>query len=264
MTSPSFLPSDLAFISLSPEGLYSARRLNKAFPGASLYIHQRFPVPGIETFERVADLSASLWKEKRGLVFFAPTGAIVRAIAPLVESKYTDPAVVVCDVHARWAIALLSGHEGGANELTLAVANHLGAEPVITTTTETLKTLVVGVGCRRGESAERIQSAILEALKRCKGTPDQVRYLTSAELKKTEPGLLETAKNLGIPLRLISEKEIAASQISFSPSEVAERNLNLPGVAEPAALLAGRRTRLLLPRTVIEGCTVAIATEDTE
>lgn len=262
MTSNTFLPSDLAFISLCPEGLDSARRLEKAFPGASLYIHQKFAAPGIEDFERVADLSALLWKEKRGLVYFAPTGAIVRSIAPLVESKYTDPAVVVCDVHARWAIALLSGHEGGANDLTLAVANRLGAEPVITTTTETLKTLVVGVGCRRGESEIRIQAAILEALKRCNARTDQVRYLASAELKKDEAGLLETAKNLGIPLRFIAEKEISASQRSFSSSEVAERNLNLPGVAEPAALLAGRRTRLLLPRTVIEGCTVAVAIEE--
>ena len=261
MTLSPFPPSDLALISLCPEGLSSARRMETVVPGASLYIHQKFAVPGIECFDRVSELSAALWKQKRGLIYFAPTGAIVRSIAPLIESKYTDPAVVVCDVHARWAISLLSGHEGGANDLALFASNHLGAEPIITTTTETLKTLIVGVGCRRGASTAKIQTAILEALNRCGSDLTHVRYLASIDLKKDEPGLLAAASQLKIPLRFIPEQDITASQRAFTPSEVAERNLDLPGVAEPSALLAGRRTRLLLPRTIIEGCTVAISEE---
>ena len=53
-------------------------------------------------------------------------------------------------------MSLLSGHEGGANDLALQIANLVGAEPVITTTTEALKSVIVGVGCRRGTEAERI------------------------------------------------------------------------------------------------------------
>ena len=48
-----------------------------------------------------------------GLVYIAPCGVVVRAIAPFLEHKTKDPAVVVVDVGGRWAVSLLSGHEGG-------------------------------------------------------------------------------------------------------------------------------------------------------
>jgi cobalt-precorrin 5A hydrolase len=195
------------------------------------------------------------------MVLFAPTGAAVRALAPLVASKHTDPAVVVADVLGRWAISLLSGHEGGANALAHAVANALGGEPIVTTTTETVKDLIVGVGCRRGTPPEPIEAAVQEALERSGSTLDRVRLLASADLKASEPGLLEAARRLGLPVRFIPPAAIRASPLHFSPSPAAERQVDLPGVAEPAALLAGSRTRLVLPRTVIQGVTVALAQE---
>ena len=59
--------------------------------------------------------------------------AFVRTIAPCVKNKYTDPAVICVDSTGKFAISVLSGHIGGANELTHQVANILGAEPVVTT-----------------------------------------------------------------------------------------------------------------------------------
>ncbi|HWQ10769.1 MAG TPA: cobalamin biosynthesis protein, partial [Holophaga sp.] len=75
-------------------------------------------------------------------------------------------------------------------------------------------------------------------------------------------GLLHAARKLGLPLRLIRHEEIKNAPLTFTPSEAAERQVALPGVAEPTALLAGRRTRLRLPRTVIQGLTIAIAQEE--
>ena len=118
--------------------------------------------PEAERFTKIADLTASLFPVCRGLVYAAPCGVVVRAIAPLIQSKFEDPAVVVLDAGGRWAVSLLSGHEGGANALAIRVANLLGAEPVITTTTEALKSVIVGIGCRRGTPAERIVAAIRE------------------------------------------------------------------------------------------------------
>ena len=86
------------------------------------------------------DLTEQIFASYTGLVYIAPTGVVVRAIAPLLRHKTTDPAVVVVDVGGRWAVSLLSGHEGGANELAVTVANILGAEPVVSTTTEAVKT----------------------------------------------------------------------------------------------------------------------------
>lgn len=70
------------------------------------------------------------------LIFIGSTGIAVRSIAPYVQSKKTDPAVIVLDEQGQHAISLLSGHIGGANDLTLLVSEITGAEPVITTATD--------------------------------------------------------------------------------------------------------------------------------
>jgi cobalt-precorrin 5A hydrolase len=132
--------SGLAFITLSAEGAALHPALAEGLSGLRLFVHHSAgPLPGATQFERIQDLTAELFPRAAGLIFVAPCGVVIRSIAPALRHKREDPAVVVLDVRARWCVSLLSGHEGGANDLALRVANLLGAEPVITTTTEARK-----------------------------------------------------------------------------------------------------------------------------
>jgi cobalt-precorrin 5A hydrolase / precorrin-3B C17-methyltransferase len=80
---------------------------------------------------------AAAWGSHDAFVLCMATGAAVRLIAPLLDDKRTDPAVVTVDDAGRFAVALAGGHHG-ANDLAALVAGALGAEPVITTASEAL------------------------------------------------------------------------------------------------------------------------------
>ncbi|MGW8061341.1 precorrin-3B C(17)-methyltransferase [Streptomyces ziwulingensis] len=84
----------------------------------------------------VADAVRTAFAECERLVCFLATGAVVRLVAPLLDDKRTDPGVVCVDEGGRFAVSLVGGHGGGANELAVAVGEVLGAEPVVTTATD--------------------------------------------------------------------------------------------------------------------------------
>jgi cobalt-precorrin 5A hydrolase len=252
-----------AIITLSDQGARIAQRLAAKLAGSRVYLHSVVTnEQEAERFESVVALTEKLFAAYRHFVFIAPCGVVVRAIAPLVRHKLSDPAVVVVDVGGRYAVSLLSGHEGGANALALEVANAIGAEPVISTTTEAVKNLIIGIGCRRGAKAASIVATIREALSQVGAQLADVRYLASAALKANEAGLLQAAAELGLSLRFISADEILSTAKRFSHSRFVAEKVKLPAVAEPSALLAGRRTQLILPKTILNGVTVAIAREN--
>lgn len=84
----------------------------------------------------VREQLAAAWPTSDVVVCFLATGATVRLIAPLLADKHTDPGVVCVDEAGRFAVALTGGHDGGANDAARRVADLLGAEPVVTTATD--------------------------------------------------------------------------------------------------------------------------------
>lgn len=240
-----------------------ARQLRDGLGGGDTYLHESVAQEdGAALFTSIVALTAEIFGRYDGLIYMAPCGVVVRSLAHVLKDKHTDPAVVVVDGGGRYAISLLSGHEGGANELAVAVANLLGAEPVITTGTEAMKNVIVGIGCRRGTPESEIIEAVRTTLRENGVDLREVRLLASADIKADEAGLRAAAQTLGIPLRFIPSAEIRRWEGAFEVSDFVKKKFDLPAVAVPAALLAGRRTKLICPKTIYPGITVALARED--
>lgn len=86
--------------------------------------------------ESVGDWTGRMFVQVDALIYIGAAGIAVRAIAPHLKDKMTDPAVLVCDEQGQFVISLLSGHVGGANGLAVRTAALLGAVPVVTTSSD--------------------------------------------------------------------------------------------------------------------------------
>jgi cobalt-precorrin 5A hydrolase len=131
----------IAVIAITSNGARLGRKLLNGLTGVELHVSKRYAGqagPAKHLFEptELKALTASLWHKVDAFVFIMATGIVVRMIAEHLQSKQTDPAVVVIDDAGKFAISLLSGHLGGANELAQRAAFICGANPVITTATD--------------------------------------------------------------------------------------------------------------------------------
>lgn len=93
-----------------------------------------------EQGKRIADIlkKENIQHDGEAIVFVGALGICVRKIMPIIEDKYSDPAVVCVDSTGKYAIPVLSGHIGGANDLARKIANVLGGEAVITTQSDNM------------------------------------------------------------------------------------------------------------------------------
>ena len=329
-----------ALFGFTARGLETAGRiaaaLREAGDTADIYAPGRFAGDGVAAYGGDLPGFVGAVFDRDALIFVGACGIAVRAVAPHVAGKQSDPAVLCVDEKGGFVIALLSGHIGGANRLAHRVARVLGATPVITTATDvngrfsvdawaaerdmslsdmalakrvsaeiltrdipmwaegrvtpgnlpaglvwrrgsdlgicvscrderpfddTLlvipRALRVGIGCRRGISPEAVAGAVDAVFETHHLRPEAVAGAASIDVKVDEEGLRAFCAGRGWPLRFYDAGTLKAVAGSLASSEFVKKTVGVDNVCERAALASGGR--LVAPRTVLGGVTVAVA-----
>ena len=174
-----------AYLAFTDTGLALARRLADALPGSV----DRCGSGGVS----LAGWTALQFAQSDALVFVGAVGIAVRAIAPHCRSKASDPAVVVLDECGRFAVPVLSGHLGGANDLARALAAVCGAVPVITTATDAHGIFAVDEWAKHQNctvlEAERIKHVSSKLL-----AGQSVRFAAEFPVQGTPPAGVDSAR----------------------------------------------------------------------
>lgn len=120
-----------AIILISESSLSLAKTLKEELQDSEIYC--TLPIESCRQISSISTFTQENFNNFRSLIFIGAMGICVRSIAPCIKDKHTDPAVVCVNSTGKFAVSVLSGHVGRANELTQYIAGILGAEPVITT-----------------------------------------------------------------------------------------------------------------------------------
>ncbi len=183
----------IAIISITEKGrklsLKISSEMSKYHEIQRFFSYKNSDLQGI-SYERIGDMTAKIFSDFDALIYICACGIAVRSIAPYVDSKISDPAVLVADDSGNYVISLLSGHIGGANRLTEIVSEIIGAQPIITTATDIGgKFSPDSFACANGllirnlNTAKLIAAAVLNGEKiglksefPCKNVPDQLIF----------------------------------------------------------------------------------------
>jgi cobalt-precorrin 5A hydrolase len=138
-----------AVYAITRHGLHIAERLRAQLPGADIYVSQKLmasaPSGAIPLPLPMGPTLTETFTAYDCHIFIISVGAVVRMIAPLMQNKKVDPAVICVDDAARFSICVLSGHVGRGNIFTERVAGILEAQPVVTTASDAIGTLTVDI-----------------------------------------------------------------------------------------------------------------------
>jgi len=135
----------VSVLAITKNGIVIGAKLKEIFPDWNVYAPSKFSNDKeiIWYSEPTSEKIVELFKKNKALICLFSLGAVIRLIAPHLKDKKNDPAVIVIDDKTNFVISVLSGHLGGANELTQTIAEKLNAIPVITTAADVNKTIAV-------------------------------------------------------------------------------------------------------------------------
>jgi len=285
-------------------------------------------------FPNALDHARMLFQTGYPVIGVCAAGILVRAVAPVLADKHSEPPLIAIPDDGTTVIPLLGGHHG-ANRLAKEIAVVLGARAAITTagdvslgialdeppagwrlanpedakpvmmamlngqkpiidgeniwdiesgsgpvklvtseapvqTGETVLAyhplrFALGLGCARGCSPDEMWDLVQECLRAANIAPQAIAAVVSLDLKADEPAMIDTAKRLGVPLRVFTAAELEAEAARLAnPSEVVFAEVGCHGVAEGAALaLAGPKARLVVEKHKTLNATCALARAQT-
>ncbi len=136
----------VSIIAITKNGVQIGQRLKKISDSWTIYAPSKFSDndSSVEWYsEPTSNKIAELFKTSDALVCIFSLGAVIRLVSPYIKDKKTDPAVLVIDDQAKFVISVLSGHLGGANQLTEDISEKIGSTSVITTAADVNKTIAV-------------------------------------------------------------------------------------------------------------------------
>lgn len=335
---------NLAIISFTKTGANLSLHLSQVMHqhNCALFTTNKLANENISSYG--SDLSTwtcQAFTQYNGIIFIGACGIAVRTIAPYLKSKTTDPAVVAVDEKGQFAIPIVSGHIGCANELANTIAQAVGATPVITTATDinglfaidswasrhnlyidnmaiakeisarllqkepvgmtadwfvlpqlpqgftsdcapvgalisiyeddcpykqTLrlipKLVTIGIGCRRGTSADAIEKFVRFCLKQECISLHSIKQVCTINLKQDEPGLLEFCNHYQLPIQFFTPKDLANVRGNFSSSLFVQQTTGVDNICERACVLGSKQGALIVPKTTQNGITFAAALQD--
>jgi cobalt-precorrin 5A hydrolase len=348
-----FVEKKIAIVTLTKGGQKLALQLKNILTNVDVYSPRKLKCKRhkvIYYYSSLKELTANLFKQYSNIIYIMSLGIVVRIIAPYLKNKRVDPAILTMDETAKNVISTLSGHLGGANQLTRKIARILNSNEVITTATdcqdkpavdllakkmdciiepfqklklansaivngrslniftdyninlsETDKisiyplslynsenmprgfpvvisnkkiyiandylqlipqNIIIGIGCRRGISVNKIRLAVDKALKVLNIKKNSIKKLATIDLKKDELGLLKYAEEKSLKLDIIDRDKIKKADLKINRSEFVEKITGVPGVCEPAALLSSTQGKLIMPKTKYNKVTVAVVEEE--
>ena len=136
----------VSVLAITKNGIIIGEKLKELFPNWNIFAPVKLSNKNNDIVwysEPTTDKIIELFKNSNALICLFSLGAVIRLIAPHLKDKKTDPAVIVIDDKTNFVISVLSGHIGGANELTQEISEKLNALPVITTAADVNKTIAV-------------------------------------------------------------------------------------------------------------------------
>ncbi|MEC4849271.1 MAG: cobalamin biosynthesis protein [Nitrosarchaeum sp.] len=136
----------VSVLAITKNGIKTGMELKKHFPSWEIFAPSKFSDSNKKVIwysDSTTEKIVELFKNSNAIICLFSLGAVIRLIAPYLKDKKTDPAVIVIDDKTSFVISVLSGHLGGANELTQIIAQKLNAIPVITTAADVNKTIAV-------------------------------------------------------------------------------------------------------------------------